>query len=99
MTTTRAQENTSTKKARLEIRVTAEQKELIEQAAAVNGRSTTDFVVSVVQEAANRTLREYERMSLTRRDSEAFVRALIDAPAPSSHLKAAARRYKRSVAR
>ena len=99
MTTTRVPENTSTKKARLEIRVTAEQKELIEQAAAVNGRSTTDFVVSAVQEAATRTLQEHEKMSLTKRDRVAFVTALMDAPIPSPRLKAAARRYKRAVAR
>ena len=89
----------NTKKARLEIRVTADQKELIEQAAAVNGRSTTDFVIRAIQEAANRTLEEYEEVSLTKRDREAFVTALIDAPAPAPRLRAAARRYKRAVAR
>lgn len=98
MTRPRAPKNMNTKTARLEIRVTPDQKELIEQAAAINDRSTTDFVFSAAQEAANRTLREYDQMSLTKRDREAFVATLIEAPAPSDRLKAAARRYKRAMA-
>ncbi len=98
MTATRAQKHMNTKKARLEIRVTAEQKELIEQAAAINGRSTTDFVISAVQEAAKRTLKEYEEMSLTKRDRVAFVTALVDVPTPAPRLREAARRYKRALA-
>jgi uncharacterized protein (DUF1778 family) len=95
----RAQENTRTKTARLEIRVTPSQKELIERAAAVDGRSTTDFVFSAAQAAANRTLREYEQMSLMERDREVFVAALLNAPKPSNRLKAAARRHKKAASR
>ena len=97
MSVTRAKRNTKTKKARLEIRVTLDQKELIEQAAAVNGLSITDFVSGAAQEAANRTLQEYNQMSLTKRDREAFVAALIDAPTPSRRLQEASKRYQRTV--
>ncbi len=99
MAITRTQENTKTKTARLELRVTPSQKELIERAAAIKGRSTTDFVFSAAQEAANRTLREYEQMSLMKRDREVFVAALLKAPEPSDRLKAAARHYKKVVSR
>src|ERR1035438_7965494 len=37
---------------RLEARITPDQKELIERAACVQGRTVTDFVVSALQEAA-----------------------------------------------
>ncbi|MBI1742755.1 DUF1778 domain-containing protein [Candidatus Acetothermia bacterium] len=99
MTIARTQENTSTKTARLEIRVTPSLKELIERAAAADGRSTTDFVCSAAQEVATRTLREYQQTSLMKRDREVFVAALLDAPAPSARLQAAAKRYKRAVSR
>ena len=41
---------------RLEARITAEQKRLFKEAAAVRGVSLTDFVVNCVHEAAVRTL-------------------------------------------
>ena len=53
--------NTASKTARsrserLEARVTAEQKALIERAAALQGRTVTDFVLTSVQEAARRAI-------------------------------------------
>jgi uncharacterized protein (DUF1778 family) len=39
---------------RLETRVTLEQKSLIERAAALQGRTVTDFVLTSVQDAARR---------------------------------------------
>jgi uncharacterized protein (DUF1778 family) len=97
MTTAKTQEKTNTKSARLEIRVTPSLKELIERAAALDGRSTTDFVCSAAQEVAHRTLREHQHLRLMHRDSDVFVAAFLDAPAPSARLKAAAKRYKRAV--
>jgi len=84
--------------ARLEARVSAEQKALFLRAATLQGRSLTDFLVSSAQEAAAKTVRDYEMMTLTGRDREAFVSALLDPPAPGKRLRAAARRYK-SIAR
>jgi len=84
--------------ARLEARVSAEQKALFLRAATLQGRSLTDFLVSSAQEAAAKTVRDYEMMTLTGRDREAFVSALLDPPAPGKRLRAVARRYK-SIAR
>jgi len=66
---------------RLEARVTAEQKGLIEHAAALQGRSVTDFVLTSVQDAARRAIEEHQRFDLSVKDSRAFVQALLD-PAP-----------------
>lgn len=84
------------KKARLEARLTSDQKALFLQAAAITGRSMTDFVVSSAQEVAMRTVREHETMTLTARDREAFVQALLKAPSPGKRLRKAADRYKRT---
>ena len=63
---------------RLEARVTAEQKALIEHAAALEGRSITDFVLTSVQDAAKRAIAEHEVIQLSVRDSKAFVDALLN---------------------
>lgn len=82
------------KVARLEARVSPEQKQLFERAADLQGRSLTEFVVRSTQEAAQEAIREHELMSLTARDTKAFVDALMKPPAPGKRLKQAAARYK-----
>lgn len=80
---------------RLETRVTADQKNLIERAAALQGRSVTDFVLTSVQEAARRAIEEHQRLDLSVRDSQAFVDALI-APKPvNDRLRETVQRYRR----
>ena len=66
-----------TRAQRLETRVTAEQKNLIERAAALQGRTITDFVLASVQDAARRTIEQHQQIELSVRDSEAFVEALL----------------------
>ncbi len=89
----------SAKESRLEARITGDQKSLFLRAAALTGRSLTDFVVATVQETAIRTVREYETMTLSVRNSKAFVSALLNPPAPGARLRKAARSYKQHVAR
>ena len=85
------------KKARLEARITADQKALFQRAAALLGRSLTDFVVGSAQEIAARTVREHEAMTLGARDRETFMAALLEAPAPGRRLSKAAKRYRDAV--
>ena len=87
-------ESQSIKTARLEARITEEQKELFSKAAALLGRSLSDFVVTCVSEIATRTVREHEVMTLSSRDREIFVSALLNPPEPGVQLRTAARRYK-----
>ena len=82
---------------RLEARVTAEQKRLIEQAAALQGRSVTDFVLSSVQDAARRAIEEHQRLELSVRDSQAFVEALLNPPPPNDRLRETVARYRRTM--
>jgi uncharacterized protein (DUF1778 family) len=87
-------ESRSSRSARLEARITAEQKDILSRAAALLGRSLTDFVITSAYETAARTIREHETMVLSERDRKAFVSALLDPPAPGARLRKAARRYK-----
>ena len=87
------------KTARLEARITAEQKSLLLAAAALAGCSLSDFVVDSAQAAAARTVREHEIMTLSARDRRRFVAALLDPPAPTARLRKAVRRHKHTVSR
>jgi uncharacterized protein (DUF1778 family) len=82
------------KVARLEARITVEQKQFLERAADLQGRSLTEFGVSSAQEAARAAISEHELMSLTARDTRAFVSALLNPPSPGKRLQRAAARYK-----
>jgi uncharacterized protein (DUF1778 family) len=82
------------RKERMEARLTTEQKKHIERAAQIKGTSVSDFVVLSANEAAVRTIREQEVLSLNERARQAFVEALLNPPAPGRRLMAAARTYK-----
>lgn len=79
---------------RLEARVTREQKILLARAAALEGRSLTDFIVASAQDAAVETIARHELLKLSPRDQSAFVDALLNPPAPNDTLRAAAERYR-----
>jgi uncharacterized protein (DUF1778 family) len=83
------------KRSRLEARISVEDKELFKRAADLQGCSLTEFVVRSAQEAARKAVKEHQIISLTARDTEAFVNALLKPPAPSKKLKRAAKRYQK----
>ncbi len=83
------------KGSRLEARISAEDKEFIKRAADLQGCSLTEFVVRSAQEAARKAIKEHQMMSLTARDTEAFVKVLSKPPLPGKNLKRAAERYKK----
>jgi len=86
------------RQARLETRLAAEQKALIERAAALEGRSLSDFVLANTLAAAVETIQRHEIIRLTARDSLAFAEALANPPAPNDRLRAAARRHRDLIA-
>jgi len=83
-----------TRAQRLETRVTAEQKTLIEHAAALQGRTVTDFVLTSVQDAARRAIAEHKQFELSVRDSQAFVEALLNPKPVNDRLRETVRRYR-----
>lgn len=80
---------------RLEARVSRDQKELFQRAAALQGRTLTDFVIASVHDAAVRVIEETQTIRLNAEDSRAFAEALLNPREPNAKLKATARRYLR----
>ena len=78
---------------RLEARVSADQKNLFQRAAELQGRTLTDFVIASVHEAAVRTIEDLQSIKLTAEESRAFAEALLNPREPNPRLQAAARRY------
>lgn len=86
---------TSEKAERIEARLSRQQKKLIQHAADLSGRSVTDFILSASQEAANKVIREHEVITLTAQESENFIKALMNPPAPNAALKKAVQRHRK----
>lgn len=59
---------------------------LIQQAAELQGRSMTDFVVSTAQEAAQRVIEQTEVIRVPLADQLCFAEALIAPPEPNTVL-------------
>jgi uncharacterized protein (DUF1778 family) len=79
------------KRERLEARVTADQKSLLQLAANIQGRSLTDFIISSAQAAAEETIRT-RQIVLSARDSALFVETLLNPPEPNANLRRAMQR-------
>lgn len=92
-----ASKSIRTRAQRLETRVTAEQKTLIERAAALQGRTVTDFVLTSVQDAALRAIEAHQRLELSVRDSEAFVEAMLNPKPVNDRLRDTVRRYREAT--
>src|SRR5579872_7052639 len=86
-----------TRTQRLETRITAEQKKLIEHAASLQGRTVTDFVLTSVQDAARRAIEEHLQFELSVRDSRAFVDALLNPKPVNDRLRDTVRRYREAT--
>ncbi len=63
-------------KARLEAKVNPDIYELLKQAAAITGRTLTDFVVSVAYEEAKKTISEHQVLRLTVNDQALLIKSL-----------------------
>ncbi len=87
----------ATREARLEIRLTREQKGLLVRAAALRGASVADFVRQAVQQAAAQIVTEHEIVRLCARDQEAFAAALLTPRDPSEEFKSAYADYRERV--
>jgi uncharacterized protein (DUF1778 family) len=81
--------------ARLEARISTDLHAMLKRAAELQGRTMTDFVVSAVQDAAQRAIEHADVMRLSLADQECFAEALLSPPEPAPALKRAfARRQK-----
>ncbi|MBX3415398.1 MAG: DUF1778 domain-containing protein [Pirellulales bacterium] len=90
--------STSNHDARLNFRLPAELKRIIEEAAAELGQTVSDFAISTLVQTAHRVIQSREVTVLSDRDREAFMAILDDKSAkPNRALKEAAKQYRREV--
>jgi len=90
-------QNDPTKTARIELRSTEPQKELLERAAALGGESLTSFILSSAIERAWETIRSATVTELSLRDMDRFREILEVDIEPNDALKAAAAAYREVV--
>jgi uncharacterized protein (DUF1778 family) len=83
--------------ARLEARISADLHAALRRAAELQDRTVTDFVIAVVQEAAQRAIQQASVMTLSLSDQERFARALASPPKPNAALKRAFSRRRRLI--
>jgi uncharacterized protein (DUF1778 family) len=83
--------------ARLEARVTTEQKALLQHAAALSGRTLSEFVIASAEAAAAKLMQERETIQLTRKEQIAFVTALLEPSPASARLRKAAAKYRQQM--
>jgi uncharacterized protein (DUF1778 family) len=82
---------------RVSAQITAEQKALLERAAAYAGHTVTEFIVGAITAASQAVVEEREVIRLTRAESEAFVAALAKPAKPNAKLRQALEQHRRSV--
>jgi uncharacterized protein (DUF1778 family) len=82
---------------RINLRLNAEAKRKIQHAAALEGRTLTDYIVESALLSADRTLLDHERMVLSSRDAEALFEALTSPPEPGEARTEAMREYRERV--
>jgi uncharacterized protein (DUF1778 family) len=86
--------NATLRTERTEARLRPDQKARIERAAHLRGLSVSDFIVQNAEEAAIRTIQQYESWELNAKDQELFIETLLNPPAPGARLQAAVDRFK-----
>lgn len=84
----RAKRRDDAKPGRFQARISERQRELFQRAAAIEGRSVTDFVLAHAQEAAQHAIERESVFVLSRQDSEAFLAALRSPEPPTPEILA-----------
>lgn len=84
---------TAVSTARLEARISTNLHAMLKRAAELQGRTMTDFVVSAVQDAAQRAIEQAEIIRLSLADQQCFAQVLLSPPRPSAALKRAFARH------
>ncbi len=78
---------------RFTLRMPQEVRAIIAQAAALEGRSTSDFVLASAVEKARETIESHQRIVLSREESIAFAELLLNPPKANDNLRAAVADY------
>ncbi len=83
-----------TKSSRIDLRVTQEQKDLLERAASLKGLSLSAYTLSYVLPVAQQEIDSYESLVLSDRDRDLFMAVMENPPKLKGKLKAAMEKYR-----
>ena len=83
--------------ARLEARVSSDQKDFFQRAASLTGRTLSELVIDSTQEAAAKIVQEHEVIRLSREEQVAFVNALLAPSEPGARISKAVRGYRQKT--
>jgi len=81
------------KNARLEARLPESVHALLRQAAELQGRSLSDFVINSAREAAERAIADHDVLRLSLADQQRFAAQLLKPRKPNAAMKRAAKRH------
>lgn len=87
-------EPSSAKDCRIDLRVTQEQKELLERAASLKGISLSAYTLFHVLPAAKQDIHTHESLVLSNRDRDFFMSVMENPPELKGKLKSAIHKYK-----
>ncbi|WP_392530869.1 DUF1778 domain-containing protein [Nostoc sp. C117] len=87
-------ETSSAKDCRIDLRVTQEQKELLESAASLKGISLSAYTLFHVLPAAKQDIDANERLILSNRDRDLFMSVMENPPELKGKLKSAIHKYR-----
>lgn len=87
-------ETSSPKDSRIDLRVTQEQKELLERAASLKGVSLSAYTLFHVLPAAKQDVDACERLVLSNRDRDLFMSVMENPPELKGKLKSAIHKYR-----
>lgn len=85
--------NKKAKESRVDLRITSEQKDLLEQAASLKGLSLSSYLLSNSLEAARRDIDSHQRYILSDKDRDLFLSLIEHPPEPNQALKSAMRKF------
>ena len=75
------------KRERVQVRIDANAKRMLERAAALANTTVSAFVVNSALDAASRLIRERQHIVLGERDWDVFFDALVNPPKPNAALR------------
>lgn len=83
---------TALKKQRIDLRLSDEDKSIIEEAAAMTNQTITQFMVNSASERAAQVIEQHRRLILNEESWNRVMDAISHSPSPDSRLKRAAKR-------
>lgn len=81
--------------ARIELRTSADNKELLKEVAKMSGLSMTDFILTISLEKAKERLKELTSLSVNLTDYNHLMDAIDNPPEPTEHLQKTIKQFKK----